>query len=116
MKKNETNDLIRLKHIYEAAQKAIQFVATREQKDLEDDEMLVLALTRLVEIIGEASTHISDNVRETMPDIPWKQMIGMRNRLIHGYYDIDNDVLWKTIQNNLPTLVESLAPYIENKE
>lgn len=81
MKKSEENDSIRLKHIYEAAEKARHYATGKKRADLDKDEVLTLALTRLVEIIGEASNYLSEDFREKNPEIPWKSIIRMRNQL-----------------------------------
>jgi uncharacterized protein with HEPN domain len=67
-----------------------------------------LALTRLVEIVGEAGNRVSKAMQQKTPEIPWPQIIGMRNRLIHGYDVIDFDLLWDTITDDLPPLIVSL--------
>ncbi|MEK9662499.1 MAG: HepT-like ribonuclease domain-containing protein, partial [Alphaproteobacteria bacterium] len=72
------------------------FIANRKRKDLDSDRMLLFALVRAVEIIGEAAARVSDETRAGLPDIPWQQIVSMRNRLIHAYFDIDRDVLWIT--------------------
>lgn len=79
MKKSEENDLIRLKHIYDAAEKARYYISDKKLADLEEDEILTLALTRLVEIIGEASNYLSDAFREANSTIPWHSIIRMRS-------------------------------------
>jgi uncharacterized protein with HEPN domain len=70
--------------------------------------MLNLSLVRLLEIIGEAVTGISDELKETHPHIPWHQMTAMRNRLIHGYFDINLDVVWQTVKEDLPSLIKQI--------
>jgi uncharacterized protein with HEPN domain len=72
--------------------------------NLDQDRLLNLALVRLLEIIGEAANRVPDEVQDTYPQLPWLQMIGMRNRLIHGYESIDFGILWKIIQKDLPKL------------
>jgi uncharacterized protein with HEPN domain len=67
------------------------------------------ATLRNLELIGEAATHIPLRVREFAPHIPWKQIIALRNRLIHGYLGIDNDTLWSVIQDEIPPLLTNLA-------
>jgi uncharacterized protein with HEPN domain len=101
-----------LRHILDAARKAISFTDNRSKTDLDEDEMLMLSLTRLLEIIGEAANGVSESFREEHKDIPWKKMIGMRNRLIHGYFDIDPDIVWETVKTDLPPLVSKLEKII----
>ena len=70
--------------------------------------MLVLSLVKDVEIIGEAAAHITDDTRERYPEIPWISIVGMRNRLIHAYFDVDLDRVWDTVIDDLPPLVLEL--------
>jgi uncharacterized protein with HEPN domain len=99
---------IRLQHMLDAAQKAVAFANVRTRQDLTDDEMFMLAEVRLIEIIGEAATAVSDSTRQQLPDIPWRPITATRNRLIHGYFNVDLDILWSIIQNDLPPLITTL--------
>jgi len=74
-----------------------------------------LALTRLVEIIGEAAERVSAQTREQYPDMPWIEMIGLRNRLIHGYDAVDLDILWDILKEDLPPLIQRLRVLLENE-
>ncbi len=102
------DDLIRLRHMLDAAQRARRFIQGRERTDLEMDEMLSLAIVRLLEIVGEAAAHVSEPVQTDLPAIPWRQITGARNRLIHGYFDVDLDIVWAILQNDLPPLIAQL--------
>jgi uncharacterized protein with HEPN domain len=103
-----TNDLVRVRHILDAARQALAFMRGRSRADLDQDAMLSLALVRLLEIIGEAARGISATTRESHPEIAWSQMAGMRDRLIHGYFDVNLDIVWQTINQDLPPLVAQL--------
>ena len=103
-------DAIRLRHMTEAAAKAADFVKTRAREDLDQDELLRLALTKLVEIVGEAAKHVSIETRATMPDVAWSAAARMRDRLIHHYFDINLDALWATVTHDLPSLVAAVHP------
>lgn len=92
----------------EAAELALSFVARRERADLDSDAMLRLALTRAVEVVGEAAGQVSEAGRAELPAVPWAQIVGMRNRLVHAYFDINRDILWDTVQLALPKLVGQL--------
>ena len=70
--------------------------------------MLSLAIVRLLEIAGEAATHVSEPVQDALPGIPWQQITGARNRLIHGYFDVDLDIVWAIVQDDLPPLIAQL--------
>lgn len=99
----------------DAAQKARGFIQGRERTDLELDEMLSLAIVRLLEIVGEAATHISEPVQANLPGIPWRQITGARNRLIHGYFDVDLDVVWAILQDDLPPLIAQLEQVLPRR-
>lgn len=102
------DDLVRLRELREAAEKAIAFSAGKSRQSLDDDELLCLGLTRLVEIVGEAAKHVSEPTRSEYPAVPWSAAARMRDRLIHHYFDIDLDVLWATVTVDLPALVNAL--------
>lgn len=104
---------IRLLHMLEYAQKAMEMARGQTRDDLDSDEKLRLALTHLVELIGEAANKVPEKIQEKYPDIPWPKVIGMRNRLIHGYDFVDYDILWATITGNLPELVETLNQILD---
>lgn len=82
------------------------------RNDLEKDEMFRLALTHLVELVGEAASRVPPAIREKYPQIPWLKIIDMRNRLIHGYDFIDYDILWNAVTKNLPILLAELEKII----
>ena len=101
-------DEIRLRHLLAAAEKAVSYAAEHSREDLDSDELLRLALTKLVEIVGEAAKQISDNTRDQYPDVPWSAAARMRDRLVHHYFDINLDVLWSTVTGDLPALLEQV--------
>jgi len=92
----------------DAALEALAFARGRMRADLDTDRMLALSLVKEIEIIGEAASKVSDEVKRSTPHIPWADITGMRHRLIHAYFDIDLDVVWKTLQSDLPPLVKDL--------
>ena len=87
----------------------------KTRADLDNDRLLNLALTRLLEIIGEAANHVPDSVQGKYPNLPWLQMIGLRNRLIHGYDNVDFDILWVIVTQDLPGLIAQLESILETK-
>ena len=109
------DDKTRLLHMLDAAQKAITFVENKSFQDLTENELLALALVKLIEIIGEAASRISKEYQENNPQISWSAMIGMRNRLVHAYFDINLKILWQTTQEDLPLLVDQLNKLPEIK-
>ena len=102
------NDRIRLRHMLDAACDAIAFAEGRSREDLDSDRQLVMAVVKCVEIIGEAANQVSPAARTELKDISWRDMIDMRHRLVHGYYDINLDVVWSTLQEDLPPLIKML--------
>jgi uncharacterized protein with HEPN domain len=80
----------------------------RTREDLDDDRLYNLAMTRLLEIIGEAANRVSDDVQAQYPELPWLQMVGLRNRLMDGYDNVDFDILFTILQINLPELIAKL--------
>ena len=102
------DDTIRLRHMLDAARQAVQFSQDRTRGDLDRDPMLMLSLVKLVEIIGEAGSQVTDSGQARVPDIPWADIVGMRHRLVHAYFDINLDVLWETVQHDLPPLITIL--------
>jgi uncharacterized protein with HEPN domain len=106
------DDRIRLRHMLDAAQEAAAFARDEPRESLDTDRKLVLALVKGIEIIGEAASRVSEECQRKYPQIPWPQIIGMRNRLIHAYFDIDVETVWKTVKDDLPPLIAELEKII----
>lgn len=102
---SQHDDQARLRDMLDYAGQAIRAIEGRSRADLNSDDVLRLALERCVEVIGEAAAHVSDATRARMTSIPWHKIIGMRNRLVHGYGAIDHDILWDVVSVQLPALV-----------
>lgn len=102
------DDDVRIRHMIDAIQAALRFAEGRERADLDLDEMLLFALVRAVEIVGEAAGRLSAEGRAQAPAVPWSAVTGMRNRLVHAYFDIDMDILWATVTQALPPLLKQL--------
>ena len=81
--------------------------------DLGEDQQALFAIIRAVEILGEAASRITSETRKANPHIPWRYIIAMRNRLIHGYFDIDAENVWNTESNELPLLISQRQEMIE---
>ena len=82
----------------------LDFVKDKTRINLSESRLLSSAIARELEILGEAAGKTSQELQDRYPELPWRQVIGMRNRLIHAYFDIDYDIVWKTIHQSLPTL------------
>jgi len=99
-------DRIRLLHMRDAAREAMEFAAPRQRADLDTDRQLLLSLVKDVEIVGEAASRIAPDTRAALPELPWAAIVGMRNRLVHAYFEIDPDVVWDTVTTDLPPLLD----------
>jgi uncharacterized protein with HEPN domain len=108
--------VIRVRHPWEAAEKAIHYSHGRIRQDLDDDKLLRLALTKLVEIVGEAVKQASESTRSANPSVPWAAAARMRDRLVHHYFDIDLDVLRATVAHDLPELLAALPGEADEAE
>ena len=102
-------DRIRLAHMLEHAKEAIHLVEGRNREDLDTERVLSLALVRLLEIVGEAAAKVSPEARNRYPAVPWPEIVGLRNRLIHGYDSVDFDILWHIVEDDFPALVHELS-------
>jgi uncharacterized protein with HEPN domain len=98
------------------AREAFALTRGKARVDLDSDRVLHLALVRLLEIVGEAAGRVSREERALHPEIPWPQIIGLRNRLIHGYDAVDNEILWQILSRDLPPLVRALEAILAPRE
>ena len=108
------DDLTRLQHMLDSAREALVFARGRTRVDLDQDRMLALSLVKAIEIMGEAANHVSRDTCSRYPAFPWRQLVGMRNRTILAYIDIDYDIVWATVQVDLPVLVRQLEVIISD--
>lgn len=109
------DDLSRLKHIKDACQEALSFIDGYDRADLSRNRMLALSLVKELEIIGEAANNISKDCQDRYPQVPWRVIVGMRNRLIHAYFGIDYDVVWQTVTESSPVLLAEVESIIKNE-
>ncbi len=101
---DKLGDRARLMHIIDSIEKIESYVEDSEYEDFEDNSMMKDACIRQLGIIGEASNRISDEIKNVNQEIEWRQIIGLRNIVIHQYFGVDNQVIWDIIQYNLPNL------------
>ena len=109
------DDRVSLRQMLDHARKARAMSQGRSRAELDSDDMLQLALIRLVEVIGEAAWRVGKPTRQRHPEIPWADIVSMRNRLIHGYDVVDLDLLWETVIGDLPPLIDSLHCLVEEE-
>ena len=106
----------RVVHMLAAARRAVALTRDGARSDLDDNDVLALALTHLLEILGEAAKGVSAEMKERYPELPWSQMSATRDRLIHGYFSVDLDIVWQIVRHDLPPVVaalEAMVPYEE---
>jgi len=100
----------------EAAKEALGFAEGKSLADVRRDKLLQLALVKLIEIVGEAASRLTPSARESIPQLPWADIITMRNRLVHAYFDISATAVWQTVHEDLPPLVELLETVLKDSE
>ena len=106
------DDTILLADMVDYARRALTALEGRSREVLDTDTVLVAALERFVEVIGEAASRLSETTRESSPEVPWREIIAMRNRLVHGYFAVDLDILWTVVNDDLPELIDALERLI----
>lgn len=112
----KSKDLIRLKHMLDSTQAILGFLKGKQRSDLDTDRLLLSGITRELEILGEAAGKVSLSTQHLFPDIPWRHLVGMRNRLIHAYFDVNHEIVWNTIKNDLPKFYKQLEKAIAQME
>jgi uncharacterized protein with HEPN domain len=110
------DDAIRLRHMLEHAREAVTLVRGKKRQDLDNERVLSLALVRLLEIIGEAAGRVTKELQAQNPGVPWPQLVGLRNRLIHGCDSVDMDILWQILTVDLPRLIIQLETILATSQ
>jgi uncharacterized protein with HEPN domain len=110
---SQHDPLVALRHMLDHTREGADLARGRTRADLDASRILQLALSRLVEIIGEAASRVPGEVQERHPELPWREAIGARNRLIHGYDFVDLDILWEIVATDLPLLIPQVERALE---
>ena len=108
-----SKDNIRLEHIVQAIERIKRYTNGKRFEDLEEDDMMYYAVVKNIEIIGEASNMLTSEFKNDHPLTPWKMVTGMRNYIVHEYFQVDNTVIWDVIQNDLPELEAQIKGYLK---
>jgi uncharacterized protein with HEPN domain len=109
---SQRDDVVPMRHMLDHAHEACALVTGRRRADIHADRLLQLALTRLVEIVGEAAGRVSPETQARFPAVPWREAVTTRHRITHGYDVVDYDILWDTVQGDFPPLVVALEQAI----
>ncbi len=107
------DDRTRVAHMIDACEEIARFLAGKRVDDLETDRMLLFALVRALEVLGEAANVVTPETRASAPEIPWALVVATRNRLIHGYFDVDPEIVWRTASDEVPKLLPDLRRLME---
>jgi len=111
--RNKLGDKARLQHILDAISEIENYLSKSDFDDFMQNSMMRFASIKQMEIIGEASNHISEAVKKEFPDVKWEQIIGMRNVFVHEYFGIDTNLAWEIIKNDLPELKTNILLIVE---
>ena len=109
----QKDDRLFLGHMLDAAREAVSLIQEKSKVEYDGDRTLRLALAHLIQIIGEAARRVSPECRETRPEIPWKAVVGMRHKVVHNYFEVDEELVWKTVVEDLPALISELERFFE---
>lgn len=112
----ESKDLVRIKHMLDSTEAILAFAKGKRSTSLDKDRLFRSAVLRELEIIGEAAGRVSEKTKKKFSHLPWKELVGLRNRLIHAYFDVDHDIVWKTIREYLPHFLEDLQEVVDSFE
>lgn len=109
------DDLIRVRHMLDAAGEAQTFLGEATFDEFRENRQLAHAIMRTLEIVGEAASQTTREFRLRHPEIEWKVVVGMRNRLIHAYFDINYRMVWETVRDDIPLLIQRLRTVLDQE-
>lgn len=114
--RERSRDKIRLEHILQAIERINRYTKGKTFDDFIADDMMYYAVVKNIEILGEASNMLTEEFRQAHPNTPWKQVNGMRNYIVHEYFQVDNTVVWDVIKYDLPVLEKQIIEYIRKEQ
>ena len=112
--REQSKNSVRLSHIVEAIERIKRYAFGKSFDDFVADDMMYYAVVKNIEIIGEASNLLTNDFKNAHPATPWKLVTGMRNYIVHEYFQVDNTVIWDVVQNDLPLLETQVRAYLKD--
>jgi uncharacterized protein with HEPN domain len=106
------DELVYVGHMLDKAYEALSLVRGKTRQDYDRDLVLRLALTHLIQVIGEAARRVSPQFRDRNPQIPWEAIAGMRSKIVHDYMNVDEDIVWDSVTQELQPLIEELRKIV----
>ena len=106
------DDTARLRHMLDHRREAVAILAGRTRSDLDTDRLLDLSVVRLPEIVGEAAARMTPEIRDKLANLPWAEIVGLRSRVIHGYDEVDFDIVWETVTADLPPVLAAIERHL----
>ena len=114
--RERSRDKNRLEHMLQAIERICRYTKGKNFEDFIADDMMYYAVVKNIEILGEASNMLTEKFRQAHPKTPWKQVNGMRNYIVHEYFQVDNNVVWDVITNDLPILEQQIKEYLTEEK
>jgi uncharacterized protein with HEPN domain len=108
-------DAVYLGHMLDMTRRGLQAIKGKSRTEYDADDILRLGLTHIVQVIGEAARKVSLEFQQRHPELPWRQIIGMRHRIVHDYMRVDEDILWQVVTTDLPSLLPLLEHILPNE-
>src|SRR3990172_7498018 len=114
MKKRVYGDFVQ--DILDSVNDIGNFIEGMDFKEFIEDKKTIYSVVRAIEIIGEATKNIPEQIKKKYPEVPWKKMAGMRDRLVHEYFGVDLEILWGTAKEDVPVLKTPVSKVLEDME
>jgi uncharacterized protein with HEPN domain len=111
----EHNDTVYVGHMLDMTRRAVKAIKDKSRANYDEDDILRMGLTHLVQVIGEAARKVSAAFQNEHPEIPWRRIIGMRHRIVHDYMRVDEDILWQVVTKDLPELLPLLEQILPDE-
>lgn len=116
MSESRKDHKLYLLDIIDACERISSYTKGKTEKEFAEDQKTVDAVIRNIEVIGEAASKVPQEVRKRIPDVPWNEVVAMRNKVIHEYFDVNIPIVWKTVKNDIPKLKKAISKVVKDKD